>query len=609
MFQFVTQLLTHFLTLRQLAIFSLCLISSPQAFAAFQLSHEMSGLPILGEASVIEDPSRQLTIDDILDIDKTEFQQQKQNKKTVKGMSSSAWWVMFDVENQTNSTINWVLESIYTHTDYLDLYHIDSSGEVTTILTGDKRPFDNRPIASESFAFPFSAAPNSQGKIVLRYAYDEIGMVELFMRGWDQRSFQDHTSISYYLYGGLFGAGLFVILFTLIIHIPTRLPAYYWYLGYLVFVLGNSLANTGLGHRFIWHDSPYLTDSAHILLTAFAFIFALQFNRVFLQTKQLMPRADRLLKFLLGMAITSALCYLVGYRGLSGKLLILTAILLAVMPLIGLWAWKILKRTDARWYVIAWSVWSISMIVLVARLAGILEVNDVVLWISRMGLLLETVLLGFALIDQVNVLRKDKQDSEERLIESLENTNSFLEEKVQARTADLEQARQVAVSMAETDVLTGVGNRRFFFSHGENAFQLAKRLEQPLTLVMIDIDNFKKINDAKGHASGDNVIKRVTNLCKQRLRSTDILGRIGGEEFAFIMIGTELKEAVVFSERLRKEIETTVVDSPLGNINFTTSFGITSITPQDQRLDTVLNRADKALYQAKRKGRNCIECL
>ena len=76
MFQFVTQLLTHFLTLRQLAIFSLCLISSPQAFAAFQLSHEVSGLPILGEASVIEDPSRQLTIDDILDIDKTEFQQQ-----------------------------------------------------------------------------------------------------------------------------------------------------------------------------------------------------------------------------------------------------------------------------------------------------------------------------------------------------------------------------------------------------------------------------------------------------------------------------------------------------------------------------------------------------
>jgi len=599
---------THLSALQLLALFTLCLFVTPSAFAKFQLTPEMAGLSIMNEASVIEDANRRLTIDDIVKKDWAEFKPQEPNK-TVKGMSTSAWWVMLDVENQTSLPITWVLEAIYTHTDYLNLYHIDSDGFVTMLLTGDKRAFSNRPIASESFAFPFSTAENSQEKIVMRFAYHEIGMIELSTRAWEKVAFHNHSSFTYYFYGCLFGAGLFVIIFTLIVHIPTRLPEYYWYIAYLTFVLANSLANTGLGHRFMWHDSAYLTDSAHIIITAFAFICALQFNRIFLQTKQFMPRADYLLKFLITLAISSILFYLNGYRGLSGKLLMLTSILLAVMPLIGLWAWKVLKRSDARWYVYAWSVWSVSMIVIVTRLAGVVEISDLVLWISRMGLLLQTVLLGLALIDHVNVLRKEKQNSEDKLIASLENANTLLEEKVQARTAELELAHQEAVSMAETDVLTGIGNRRFFFSRGEEALQLAKRLEQPLSLVMIDIDHFKKINDTNGHAAGDIVIKQVAETCKQRLRSTDIHGRIGGEEFACILMGTNLDEAKIFVERLRKDIEGTAVASTLGAIKVTASFGISAMSAQDDQLEALLHRADEALYQAKSNGRNRVEFL
>ena len=592
-----------------LILLMLSLFSSTQAYAELQLTHKMQGLPVTANTHVIEDPQRKLTIDDILKMDEAEFQQHQDHKKTVQGISASAWWVLLDVENKTDATIDWILEAVYTHTDYLDVYHINKEGKITTILTGDKRPFTNRPISSEAYAFPYSTAPHTQEKIVVRLAYERIGMIELLMRSWNPTAFQDHQSHTYYLYGAVFGAGLFVILFTLIIHIPSRLPAYYWYLGYLVFVLIDSLANTGIGYRFIWHDSAYLTDSAHILLTTLAFIFAIQFNRVFLQTKQLMPRADRLLQILLGIAITAGLCYLFEYRGLSAKLLMLTGILLGIMPFIGLWAWKVLKRSDARWYVIAWSVWSVSLALLIGRLAGVFEMNDGILWASRMGLLLETVLLSFALIDRINVLQEEKLTAEEKLIESLENSNNSLEEKVLARTIDLEQARQEAESMAETDVLTGVGNRRFFFSRGEEALQLTNRLDHPLTLVMIDIDNFKKIHDSKCHAAGDSVIKRVAELSQKRLRSTDILGRIGGEEFAFILIDSKLDKAIALSEILRKEIEATTVDSPLGEIKFTASFGITMVTREDKELDDPLHRADKALYQAKNNGRNRIECL
>jgi diguanylate cyclase (GGDEF)-like protein len=556
---------------------------------------------------VIEDPQRLFTLEDLLNPEWVETRLTSNTHKTVKGMTASAWWVIVEVENSSDTLIDWVLEAVHPHTDYLDLYHIDAQGEIAAVHTGDKRPFNQRQIASETFAFPLATPAHAKEQFVLRYAYHDIGMVELSMRIWDPASYQANREIGNYLYGGLFGAGLFVILFTFIIHIPTRLPVFYWYLAYWSFALAGSVANTGLGHRFIWHDSSYLTDSAHILFLACAFGFAIQFNRVFLHTKLLMPRADRLLQLLLGMTIAGGLCDLIGYRGLAGNILMLTSVSLAIMPLIGLWAWKVLERTDARWYVIAWSAWSIAMIINIGHFSGIIEMGDTALWFSRMVMLLEAVILGLALIDQINVLRNDKLAAEEREIDSLENLNLILEEKVQLRTIELEQARQAAESRAETDTLTGIGNRRFFFSRGENALQLAKRHDQLLTLIMFDIDNFKRVNDTWGHAVGDLVIKRVAELSRQRLRTTDILGRIGGEEFAFILIATGLAEARIIAENLRAKFASVCIDTPSGDIHFTVSFGVTSLLPQDESIDTVLQRADEALYCAKDNGRNCVE--
>lgn len=581
-------------------------LSSPKATADIQLSEQMPGNPITGGITVIEDPERKLTLEEVLARDWSGFETDIQSQKSVRGISSSAWWVVLDVENTNTTQIDWVFEAVYTHTDFLDFYHLDADGNMNSIFTGDKRPFANRPMSSQSYAFPLQTRAASKEKIILRMVYEEAGMIELLVRSWDPKAFQEYQTTTSVLYGGLIGSGLLIIIFTLIIYIPSRLPAFYWYLGYLTFVLANFVANTGLGHRFIWHDSPFLTDSAHILLAACAFACALQFNRVFLQTKRLMPRADKLLLTFIGMVAVGGALYLLGFRALSGKLLILTAILLSVMPLIGLWAWKVLKRNDARWYVIAWSIWSISVVIIVGRLTGALEMSNTTIWISRTGLLLEAVFLGFALIDHVNTLRRDKLAAEEKLIDSLENSNKLLEEKVLARTAELEKARFEAEVMAETDPLTGVGNRRYFMSRGEESLKLAQRLGQPLSLVMLDIDHFKKINDSKGHATGDLVIQHVAGLCKARLRETDILGRIGGEEFAVVLMGAEPEQAFMMAEQLRKAIADSVIRTPEGEISFTASFGVAIQNSETSHLEVLLHQADIALYQAKETGRNRV---
>ncbi|OOZ38690.1 hypothetical protein BOW53_14700 [Solemya pervernicosa gill symbiont] len=278
------------------------------------------------------------------------------------------------------------------------------------------------------------------------------------------------------------------------IYQPSSRPSI-WYLAYLTTAVIGFLANTGAGHQFFWNESAYLTDSVHFIGNALAFGFAVQFSRVFLKTEMLMPRADYLLKLLMIMSATGGISFILGYRDFSAQILMLTVLSLSIMPLFGLWVWKVLERTEARWYVAAWSVWSVAVVILLCRIIGLIEMNDYAIWAARMGLLLESVLLGMALVDQVNELRKDKFTAEEKLIEYLGESNAVLEQRVALRTQELEQAREAAEAMAETDALTGVGNRRHFINRGEEMIKQARRVGYPLSLLMFDIDHFKKIND------------------------------------------------------------------------------------------------------------------
>jgi diguanylate cyclase (GGDEF)-like protein/PAS domain S-box-containing protein len=161
--------------------------------------------------------------------------------------------------------------------------------------------------------------------------------------------------------------------------------------------------------------------------------------------------------------------------------------------------------------------------------------------------------------------------------------------------------------MAATDVLTGVHNRRRFLELCEIEIQRAKRYNNALSMVMLDVDWFKTINDTYGHAVGDEAIKSMTRLCQKMLRTTDVLGRIGGEEFAILLTETQLDGAQVIAERIRKSAEEYTFDTGTGvEGRFTASFGLTSLVATDQNPDDLLKRADIALYQAKAGGRNRV---
>ncbi len=172
---------------------------------------------------------------------------------------------------------------------------------------------------------------------------------------------------------------------------------------------------------------------------------------------------------------------------------------------------------------------------------------------------------------------------------------------------ELKIAKEMAEALARRDELTGLNNRRAFFSDGEKLFNQAKRYAHPFTLIMLDIDYFKKINDTYGHAAGDDVLESLANTLRDQVREVDIIGRLGGEEFAIILPETKLTDAFLMAERLRVAIENIKVSSEKGNINVTASFGISVYSQESASLEDILNKADDSLYQAKRNGRNRVE--
>ncbi|HSW60196.1 MAG TPA: sensor domain-containing diguanylate cyclase, partial [bacterium] len=161
-------------------------------------------------------------------------------------------------------------------------------------------------------------------------------------------------------------------------------------------------------------------------------------------------------------------------------------------------------------------------------------------------------------------------------------------------------------SMASTDELTGLWNRRYFFEIGHNECKRTRRYKAKFAMLMIDIDNFKNINDTYGHAAGDIVLKSVTRTFRKGLRDVDIAARIGGEEFAVLMPNTDIDGAKIVAERLRGSVESSSVEYEGKVLKITISIGISDCSNVNS-IDEMMKNADDALYVAKNEGRNCFK--
>ena len=172
--------------------------------------------------------------------------------------------------------------------------------------------------------------------------------------------------------------------------------------------------------------------------------------------------------------------------------------------------------------------------------------------------------------------------------------------------SDIEvQYHEILYRMIIVDGLTGIHNKSFFLETLEREIQRADRYQHPLTLVMLDIDFFKRTNDTYGHLAGDYVLRELAQLLKERIRPSDLVARYGGEEFALILPATALPGAVTFSEKLREMVAVHPFSFQSKTISLTLSMGVAQWVPEWD-LDRLIQQADEKLYEAKGQGRNRV---
>ncbi|MFT7185432.1 MAG: diguanylate cyclase (GGDEF)-like protein [Pseudohongiellaceae bacterium] len=191
---------------------------------------------------------------------------------------------------------------------------------------------------------------------------------------------------------------------------------------------------------------------------------------------------------------------------------------------------------------------------------------------------------------------------------SLENAKLYanLEERVISRTQDLREANEKLTFLATTDSLTNSLNRRHFLERSKLEVERALRFNNSGVVIMMDIDNFKKVNDTYGHAVGDEALRQVASISKSNLREQDLFGRMGGEEFAILAPESTLDEGLQLAERIRRSIAQTAINVPPESFQITISIGITVISQTYHSIEQLLQLADKGLYLSKETGKNRV---
>jgi diguanylate cyclase (GGDEF)-like protein len=194
------------------------------------------------------------------------------------------------------------------------------------------------------------------------------------------------------------------------------------------------------------------------------------------------------------------------------------------------------------------------------------------------------------------------------LLAQLRANTRHLEQRVEERTEQLLVANAQLQRLTVTDPLTGVANRRALFAALGREIERYRRHPGDLAVVMFDIDGFKAVNDRHGHAVGDRVLQHVAGLASRIVRGTDTLARYGGEEFAIVAPETDCEQARQMADRIRKAISAAELTSEEGSLRVTASFGVAMLEDDEAGPESVMRRADVALYAAKAAGRNRVVC-
>ena len=555
------------------------------------------------------------------------------------GFQQSAFWLRTTLKTESLDDSHWILEQAYPLIDNMKLFLYSNGDLIRKWHVGDTLLFSERPLQHSSFLFPLQLESNQNYEIYIWVKNTEA--MELPLRLFEYNEFTAEDNQRSVIDGIFYGLLIIMAAYNLVLYLNIRDRSYLYYVMYVLCMLLFFMSQKGFLFQYFFPRAPLIHHYSIPMILVITLHSIACFFKDFLALPQNTPRIWLCVKSLMILnGVFALLTFVLPYQ-LSIFLIIGNAALAATVALgIAAYLSRAGMRT-AQMILAGWTLLIICIVFMTLSKMGVIYNEFMASYGLRLGTSFEILIFSFALSYRINEERRAKElamvqvdqerqqriqaqdlalqreiearQTKEQALQQQQSLNENLEKLVQERTSrleetlkDLEKANRELEMLSSKDGLTGVFNRRTFDNKGQEEWLRSRREQEPLSLLMVDIDHFKGINDTKGHQCGDYVLKELANLMTLVVsRPADLVTRYGGEEFAILLPNTPPAGAQFLATELVNKAAKMDLIWEGEPFHISISIGVQTLIADDSNdLHNLVATADGALYEAKKNGRN-----
>lgn len=568
------------------------------------VTDDFPSISLVDYLEILEDPDREFSIGDVTagTFDRSFVAATKSNINI--GYTSFAYWVRFTIDIAEHVDNSVILELDAPTIDRFELFTPNGAGGFDVIVTGDGQPFYQRPIEHRNFAFEIAAVPGGPQTFYAR-VHSDSSHITLPLRIYSQRQFVTNSLRSNYIFGIYYGAIALLAAVAFFSSILFKNTVFVWYGMYLLTFLSVQMTANGFSYQFIWPGSVWIQANLPTVLIGASLVFGLVFAKKFLQLSTQSTSLDRILVATILSIGACVIYHLVGPNNYGILAVVALAVFSPVLIFISAARALQLGHTPARYFLIGWGLFLTGVVITGLHVLGFPPHVPLASYAMQLGSVFQIVFVSLALVHQVTVNRRENDTQIRAAHDELHTLNESLEQQVDDRTIELETRNQELTELAVRDGLTGLYNHSTAIELLKQVVEHGKRYEFPTAVMMLDIDKFKTINDTFGHPAGDKVILAVSNMLSDEVRSADVVGRYGGDEFLVVLSHADVSSAREYGERLLERIRNIEVPE-IGSYKISGSLGISILNSnaEEPTAGKLIQRADQAMYKSKQDGRD-----
>lgn len=587
--------------------------------APLVLSSDRGEVIVAPALEILEDRDEKLQLADVM---VREHWRPSGTESVNLGVTNSDWWFRFSAHSTLPREQLFLLEIAYANLDVVEIFVLDGDTLIEQFTMGDHFPFHQRPVDHHNFVTPVYWPPDKTLSVYLHVR--SSGAMQLPLTIWLPGEFSASDQRRQLAAGLYFGAMVIMVLYNLFMYFGLGDRSFISYVGFVACISLFVASLTGYAFQYFWPTSMSWNEKSIGFFLSLAVCFAVVFTHRFLgashHDRPWAIRYSLLAMYIMSLAMLAS-SLLMPYTQMLFFVIGGSVIACIGALVLGVYGW-VKGEIAARHYVLAWSSVMIGGIVLAGNKSSLLPQTPLTENAVQIGTVMLVALLSFAIAHRLNEEKRRRYDAQyealthertaraakEEALLAQQRANAELEKKVEERTEALRKANAILEEMSETDMLTGLKNRRYLDESGKREYVRCFRYRRPISLVFIDLDHFKKLNDTHGHLIGDDCLRTVARILTNAvIRDSDVIARYGGEEFCLLLPETEIEGAAAVAERIRKLVEEEEFIVAGKRIPLTASFGVASHIPDaPDKLSALMRQADEALYHAKGSGRNRV---